>query len=160
MIKTIKKLIMILMAVIILSLTVVVPTQTAQAKAIQKNGYYLTVVTKSRKNIYMDYPVLKKVSFKKNKFVSYGGFLYYKKYPSGEKTIKNQKRTFTLSKKCKYLLGNVFTEDDDITSSTKSISKKEFIKKVKKIIKNDKENPDLGIQVKGKQIVRMYLQDY
>lgn len=157
MIKTIKKLIMILMAVIILGLTVVVPTQTAQAKAVQKKGYYLTVVTKSRKNIYMDYPVLKKVSFKKNKFVSYGGFLYYKKeYPSGkEKTMKEQKRTFTLSKKCKYFLGDICF---DMTDSTKSISKKAFIQKVKKLIEKDKVNPDLGIQVKGGKIVQMYLQ--
>lgn len=111
----------------------------------------------------MDYPVLKKVSFKKNKFISYGGFLYYKKeYSSGkEKTLKNQKRTFTLSKKCKYLLGDnyfTFATEADMTSSAKSISKKAFIKKVKQLIKNDKVNPDLIIRVKGKQIVQMYLQ--
>lgn len=155
--KTTNKLIMILMAVIILGSTVVVPTQTAQAKAVKTKGYYVTVVTTSSKNIPMDYPVLKKVSFKKNKFISYGGFWYYKKeYLSGkEKTMKEQKRTFTLSKKCKYFLGDICF---DLTGSTKSISKKAFIQKVKKIIKKDKVNPDLGIQVKGGKIVQMYLQ--
>ena len=55
--KTTKKLIMILMAVIILGSTVIVPTQTVQAKVAKTKGYYITVVTKSRKNIYMNYPV-------------------------------------------------------------------------------------------------------
>lgn len=148
---------MILMAVTILSLTVIVPTQAVQAKVVKTKGYYITVVTKSRKNIYMDYPVLKKVSFKKNKFVSYGGFLYRKSLNGKERTMKNQKRTFTLSKNCKYFLGDD-AYDLIMTSSKKSISKKAFIKKVKKIIKNDKVNPDLVIKVKGKQIVQMYLQ--
>ena len=161
--KTTKKLIMILMVVIILGSTVVVPTQTAQAKAVKTNGYYLTVVAKNMKYMYMDYPILKKVSFEKNKFVSYGGYLYYKKSvsTSKEKTKKEQKRTFTLSKNCKYLLGNSYFsyfEGDDMSSSTKSISKETFIKKVKKMIKKNKVNPDLVFQVKGKQIVRMYLQ--
>ena len=153
--KTTKKLIMILMAVIILGSTVIVPTQTVQAKVAKTKGYYITVVTKSRKNIYMNYPVLKKVSFKKNKFVSYGGFLYRKSLNGKERTMKNQKRTFTLSKNSKYFLGN---EAYDMTSSKKSISKKAFIKKVKKTLKNNKVNPDLVIKVKGKQIVYMYLQ--
>ena len=52
--KTTKKLIMILMAVIILGSTVIVPTQTVQAKVAKTKGYYITVVTKSRKNIYMN----------------------------------------------------------------------------------------------------------
>ena len=126
--KTTKKLTMILMAVIILGSTVVVPTQTAQAKAVKTNGYYLAVAVKSMKNMLTEYPILKKVSFEKDKFVSYGGFLYYTDSSFSlkrEKTMKNQKRTFTLSKKCKYLLGDDYSSyfSGDDMSSTKSISK-------------------------------------
>lgn len=155
--KTTTKIIMILMTVIILGSTVMVSTKTAQAEAVKTDGYYITVVTTSKKNIPMDYPVLKKVSFEKNKFVSYGGFLYSKSLEDmEERTMKAQKRTFTLSKNCKYFLGdNAY----DMTSSKKSISKKAFIKKLKKRLSNNKVNPDLVIKVKGKQVVRMYLQE-
>ena len=72
------------------------------AKNAKKDGYYSTVI-QSNKPTY-DYEYIKKVKVYKNKIITYGSFCYGNKIWSG-KRIKEKKRKFKLSKKCKYIDG-------------------------------------------------------
>lgn len=107
---------------------VVVGSSTVEAKVVKKTGIYGTLLTK-RKNPYDDNAYIKKVKLKKNKIITYGCF-YFGKHIWSNKYLKVKKRTFKLSKKCKFLKNYVYPGKEDRTTKKDQYSIiKKFMKK-------------------------------
>lgn len=111
-----------ILSIVLVISVFMVSERDVNAKTVKKSGYYYTVLRGKKSKGYNIY--IKKIEIKGNKIITYGTFEYGKSEPTG-KTIKSRKRTFVLSKKCKYM------EGWGIPGGKKKISKKEAMRLLK-----------------------------
>ena len=118
-----KRILSFILSMVLVISVFMVSESDVNAKTVKKSGYYYTVL-QGKKSKYGDNIYIKKFKIKGNKIITYGNFEYGKSEPTG-KIIKFRKRTFVLSKKCKYMDGW------GVPYGKKKISKKEAMRLLK-----------------------------
>lgn len=120
-----------------------------QAETVKKSGNYYTIVQVNEPSYGGAY--IKKVKVKGNKITTYGSFFTGKEALDGRgKKMKIKKRTFKLSKKCKFIDGY------NVPGGEKKISKKNALKKLKEKIYVDSPTCCVFKVKKGKVVKIMF----
>ena len=143
-----------IMLILVMTVTLFgIQETTTEAKTFKKTGTYSTSLSKTKDSSNKFYSYAKKLVFKGNKIILYGSMHYTK--PGNQystKIYKPAKRTFVISKKCKFVKSTA--------KSNKNINKKTLKKLALPLDSGNFTTRMLGWQIKGGKVVKLIYSQY